>query len=394
MNMKKLRIAIVCDAIDNFTAGSFVSALRFSELLHKKEHKVIIITSRYPNESYIDYYKDIKIYRMKSFLVPGSNKKLYFAYPNSKKIKTIFEKEKINILHFMVPTPLSLSSLKSVKNTSIKIIAHSHTQPENWIAYTPKLFSKLKINNLLTFLAYKYIIHVYNKSDAVICPSEFSQNILKTRGIKIKTYVVSNGVNAKIFKRINLKHIPDKFKLSKENKKLLFVGRLDPEKNLKLFLESAVYIKKKFKNFEILIIGDGLSRQDLEKLAKELNIFDKVKFFGRVSDKDLIMFYNLCDIFVLPSLVELEGMVVLEAMSCGKPILIANSPNSASKYFVKKNGFLFNFKDPLDLAKKAIILLKDNKKLKEMSKESYKLSKNFNINESISKLERIYSNLF
>ena len=92
--MKRLNIAIICDAIDDFIGGSFVSALRFCELLSKKGHKVIIISSKYPATPEIDHYKNIKMYRMPAFPVPLTNKELYFSYPCSKKIKNILEKEK------------------------------------------------------------------------------------------------------------------------------------------------------------------------------------------------------------------------------------------------------------------------------------------------------------
>lgn len=383
-------IAFVCDAINNFTAGSFVSPLRFSELLEKKGHRVIFISSKNLVNPKIDYFGKVKIYRLPSFAVPKTDKKLYFAYPNKKLIKNILLKEKIDIVHFMVPTPLAISSISAARELGLKVLAYSHTQPENWATYFPKFIKRSGISKKFISLAYKYILAVYNRADGVVCPSRFSEQLLRSKNIKIKSFVVSNGVDKEKFKKVQLNDFYKKFNLLKNSKKILYLGRLDPEKNIKLLVKAARFIKEKHGNFEVLIAGDGAIKNDLMKLAEETGVRDKVHFLGRVSDEDRLKLYNLCDFFVLPSFVELEGMVVLEAMSCGKAVLIANSPNSASRYFVHGNGFLFNPFSEEDLSEKALLLLNNEKLLREFSKQSYVYSKNFDINKSIENLEKIY----
>jgi glycosyltransferase involved in cell wall biosynthesis len=384
-----MRIVVVCDAVTDYLAGSFISALRFAELLSKK-HKVIFISSKYPNMPDINYYKGIKIYRLFAFPVPKTKGKLYLSFPNCLKVKKILKKEKADIVHIMIPSPLGLSAIKAARALNLKVVAHSHTQPENWGPYIPGIFSKEKFFGF----AYKYIISIYNRADIVICPSKFSADILKSKGLKVETKVISNGVDAAKFRRVKYsKGDLKRFGLSENTKKLLFVGRIDPEKNIDLIIKSVPLIERKFKNFEICIVGEGIKKDYLENFAKQLGVSGKVKFLGRVSDKDLIKAYSLSDIFILPSLVELEGMVVLEAMACGLPVLIAKSKDSAASQFVNNNGFLFNPKSANDLAEKCVKLLKNLKLLKKMAVKSYKNSKEYHIAKSIRSLEEVYRNL-
>ncbi|MDD5191860.1 MAG: glycosyltransferase [Candidatus Nanoarchaeia archaeon] len=389
MQKKKLNIAIVCDAVSKVLCGSFVSTLRVAELLSKRGHKVILISSKHPKERNIAYHNKVKIYRFSpGVLIPGSEKKMYFSFARSGKIKKILKKEKIDIVHFMIPTPLSLATVKAARALNLKVVAHSHTQPENLEPYVP-LFRKTASK-----IFYKYLINTYNKADIIICPSKFAEQLIKLRGVQPETKVISNGVNLSKFKKIRNPHKhAEKYGFSRDTKKIMFVGRLDPEKNVNLILNSIPHICKSYGNFEICIIGKGRLKEQLEKTAKKIKGGHKIKFLGFVSDEELIRAYNFCDIFVLPSFVELEGMVVLEAMACGKPILISNAENSASRYFVNDNGFLFDPNSPKQLAEKCLKILKNKKLMKKMGEKSYKDAKGYNIDKCISKLEEVYYNL-
>lgn len=142
-----------------------------------------------------------------------------------------------------------------------------------------------------------------------------------------------------------------------------------------------------------MLAGFGHLEDSLRKQAKELGVDTHVKFLGRVSDDEMVMAQHAADIFVLPSLAELEGMVVLEAIASGKPIVIANSKESASTYFVDGNGFLFEPKNPEDLAAQVVKLANNPELRKKMSEKSLKISRNYDIDESVRRLEELYYSL-
>ena len=386
---KILNIAILCDPIGHQIAGSFVSTMRFAHLLSKKGHKVIFIAAKYKDVSSIDFYNGIKIYRFASIKLPKSDNQFYLGFPTENKIKEIFQQEKINILHIMIPTPSVFATMRAAKSLGIPIVAHSHTQPENILLNIPKILR----TEILHKLFYKYLINIYKKADILICPSKFSERQIKEYSKNIKTLIISNGVDLSKFKKSNNKKFVKKHKLNLLNKRILFVGRLNPEKSVETLIKAMPIIIKNYNNIHLDIVGTGNMQLTLVELSKKLRLEKYITFFGKVSDQDLILAYNSCDLFCLPSLAELEGMVVLEAMACGKPLLIANSDNSASVYFVNDNGFLFKPKDPLDLANKAIKILKNNKLRKTMAEKSYQTARNYDINKSIDQVEKVYFSL-
>lgn len=386
---KKLNIAMVCDPITDCVAGSFISTLRFGEILSNRGHKVIFIAARSPRNNDDNYYKNIKVYRFFSILLPKTENQFYVSFPIISQIKEIFKKEKIDILHAVIPTPSAVVSMRAARELGIKVVAHSHTQPENIFLHLPKIVGMDKINDIFN----KILSWIYSKADAIVYPTEFAQKLLHKLNPRKDYTVISNGVDMKKFHPMDSRHFMDKYKLPKNKKYILFVGRLHPEKNVDVLIKSLPLILKECPEAYLLIVGFGHLQEKLEALAWKLKIQDKITFFGRLSDEELVLSYNACDVFVLPSLAELEGMVVLEAMACSKPIIIANAKNSASTYFVKDNGFLFKAGDHKDLSAKLVSILNDDVLRKRMSDASFEQIKNYEINHSIDKLEKLYYSL-
>lgn len=388
-NSKKLNIAMVCDAVTDCTAGSFISTLRFSELLCAQGHKIIFIAAKSPKSPQNDCYKNIKAYRFRSILMPKSEGQYYIAFPTVKEIKKILKEEKIDIVHFFIPLPSGLAAIKAARSLGIKIVAHSHTQPENVFLHLPKLPFIKTLNNLF----YSYLYWAYNKADAVIYPTEFAKSFFTKIKPNVKTFVISNGVDIGKYSKTDSTAFFKKFNLPTNTKNILFVGRLHPEKSVDTLVKSVPGILEKQPDIQVWIVGFGHMENELKELAKKLNIDTKISFLGKVSQEDLVMAYSGSDLFVLPSLAELEGMVVLEAMACGQPIVIAKAPNSASAYFVDGNGYLFEPENADDLAKQILKIVSDDNLRAQLAAKSLELSRKYDIRESARRLEEVYYSL-
>ena len=389
IHTKRLNIAIVCDPLTHLVSGSMISTLRFAEMLSKKGHNIIFIAAKDKKKREIDYYNNLKIYRFISFALPGSNGQYVLSFPTISRLKKILIHENIDIVHIIDPTPSSFICIKAAKILDIKIVAHSHMQPENISFNFPKIMQGKRLNNLL----YHYMIWLYHQVDIVICPSHFAEKLLRKYDKEIKIAVISNGVNFNKFKKQNYSRFIKKYNLNENDKKILYVGRLNDEKSVETLIEAMPYILKEYQNVQLEIIGKGNLLPELKQLAKELHLQNKIKFFGYVPEKELLMAYNACDIFVLPSIAELEGMVVLEAMACAKPIIVSDSKKSASSDLVQDNGLIFKLQKPKDLAQKVLLLLKNKNLRLQMGKKSYIRAKKFDINKSVIKLENLYYSL-
>ncbi len=382
---KKLNIAMICDPIGDNKSGVVISTLRFGKSLNERGHHVIFIGAKSGMVKNDDYNNGIKTYRYRSFPVPKSNG-WNLAFPSVGELKKVFKEEKIDLIHMVLPMSGSIVAIKAAKSLGIKMIAHSHSQAENLFMDMPKPFKPF-----LFYIWNKYLVWLYSKAELLIYPSKMAYELLDKLSKKNKkSVVISNGINLEYFQKKDVGDFYERFKISNNKINLLFLGRLFPEKSVETIIKALPYIIEKNDNVHLIIVGAGYLRKKLEKLAEILEVDKYISFLGIISEEDKVSAYNSSDIFILPSLAELEGMVVLEAMACGKPIIVSDAEMSASRYFVEGNGFLFNKKDYRDLAKQALKLINSADLRKEMGEISLEKVKKYDIHKSITALENAY----
>lgn len=139
---------------------------------------------------------------------------------------------------------------------------------------------------------------------------------------------------------------------------MLYVGRFDKEKNVKIIIEAfhmALNIENKTKEWGIILVGDGYLTGEIKTLVNKFNLNDYVFFCGGKAWRDVYEFYALSDVFILPSISEPWGLVVNEAMLCGLPVIISDKAGSIDLVKSGGNGFIFN---PLILKELVNIMLK------------------------------------
>jgi D-inositol-3-phosphate glycosyltransferase len=154
-----------------------------------------------------------------------------------------------------------------------------------------------------------------------------SKELVKLYGAsQEKVTVIPCGVNLDLFKPVDKETARRELGLDHQ-KVILFVGRMDPLKGLEQLLAAMTYMDGEKPLLLMIVGGDGSSRvqvQELKRLAEKLNARDRVKFVGSVAQSQLPLFYSAADVCVIPSYYESFGMVALESLACGTPIVANN----------------------------------------------------------------------
>ncbi|MEN3035534.1 MAG: glycosyltransferase family 4 protein [Candidatus Methanosuratincola sp.] len=185
----------------------------------------------------------------------------------------------------------------------------------------------------------------------VICCSKYMVNEVQLNlGCPIdKISVIHNGYDPKLARS-------NSAGTNKKNTRtVLFVGRLVYEKGPHLLVEAASLLK----DCRVIIVGDGAMRPYLEGLARKLGVSDRVTFMGHVDDDTLLSIYEEAPVLVIPSLYEPFGIVVLEAMSLGIPVIVSNTGGLDEIITDGRDGLKFQTGSPEELAKAITRILDD-----------------------------------
>ena len=353
-----------------------------------KNNEVLIVTSSdkvLPKNGTLNNYKIKRLFSLVNPFYSDTNA----SYLASLKIKKIITDFQPDIIHIHDPAFISFFGSKFAKTKHIPII---YTQHAN--STFPTNFIHDLVKGLISNLYQKFLTNFLNNNcDFIICPSKYIKDDLVNIGVKNRIKVISNGVDLNIFKPQKItNNFIKKYNLWNDNKPIiLYVGRLEKDKNIDtLFL---IIKKLSFENkINSIIIGNGEKRELFEN---EFNHVSNVKLFKYIDSNsyDLNLFYNYSSVFLMPSTIESQSLVTMEAMACGLPIVAFNGgalPNLVKNY---KNGLLVNHNNVEEFTKIIYEIFSDKNKLSNYGKYSLDLIQKHDINKTYKQIYSIYQKL-
>ena len=336
--------------------GVEIILLNLINFFLKKKIKIVLITSNIKKGIFKNKLFQSRIIKKKSFeIIPDRISKAFTA---SKVLINELQKSNTSNTIVLSLQGSSLAILVS-KFLGFKIIVRN---AEDAISST--LFAENKIQSLI-ILFLKIIL--YNFSDKIISNSKGSGNSLKKIFIKEK----------KIFPIYNpyLKKINNKSN-TRRSKYLLSVGRLTKQKDFKNLILSFSFIKDQIPNYKLIIIGDGQLKNKLQYLIEHLDLKKKIILTGWKND--LKKYYLKSKLFILNSVYEGFGNVLIDAINYDLPIITTNcksGPNEIIDY--GKGGFITPIRNPKLLSKKILFCIKNYKIAQKKSKYAKKNIKKF-----------------
>jgi glycosyltransferase involved in cell wall biosynthesis len=243
----------------------------------------------------------------------------------------------------------------------------------HYLSYQEELILKRKLLATIFWAIESYTIA---HADQIIALSQKIKS--QVLPLNMRVQIIPNYVDVKVTDRLDRKQLREKYQFGESLKVILFVGRLHPVKNVDFLLKAYKHIVSEV-NSKVVILGDGPERMPLEALAKDLDIADKVDFKGFVLKDEVLEYMNASDILVLPSLVEGQPRVILEAWACGLPVVAAKSSGLQDLINDGIDGILFDVHSEKELvnaiigalkaAKSNLLIENGEKRVKEFEKE-------------------------
>jgi glycosyltransferase involved in cell wall biosynthesis len=345
----------------------------------------------------IDYIEEMKIYRVKS----------PYHYHGYKAFKTIVQQDSIELVQIHNTDFFAYSLLK--EKFKVPLIVYLHENPETAFYYTAPSVTQDSTGFLRTIMWYKIFTPirmrlVLNRADAIITVSRnLAESIIKSYNVPSqKMHVIHNGVDTTVFRPLRNQGFELKRQLGIEDRKvILYVGNLSNRKGLTYLLEAAVTILKKIKDACFLIIGGSpkwlgtdVYEEELLTSIKAKGIEDSFLLLGTKPYLELPQYYSAADIFVLPSLYEPFGKVVIEAMACQTPVIASRVGGIPEIVEEGVTGLLVNPGNSKELAHKILTLIQDTSSLSSMGRQGRNAVKNkFSWKKAAEKNLSLYRNI-
>jgi len=246
------------------------------------------------------------------------------------------------------------------------------------------------------FLARMVVKYVLKKADVITCDAEhMKEEMIKLGADPKKIKIINFGVDTKKFTPPESKELLKSKTEFKNSIVVISLRSLEPVYNIETLISAVPIVAKKVPEIKFVIAGEGSEEKKLKELAKRLNVSEKVKFVGNLSQNEVAKYLAISDIYVSTSLSD-AGIAssTAEAMASGLSVIVTES--GANKDWIKQgeNGFLIPVRNVNSLAEKIIFLAQNNAIREKLGKNARKtiLERNDYYNE-MEKMERIYKNL-
>ncbi|MEJ2665863.1 MAG: glycosyltransferase [Deinococcales bacterium] len=271
------------------------------------------------------------------------------AFPGGD-IDRILERFRPDVVHIQDHYPTSRAVLRGGRRRHLPVVGTNHFIPGNIALQLPL---PPPARGAAESVLWWTVSSVFRRLDAVTAPSETAAALLRRHLPRREVTAISCGVDVTRFSpraAAERRELRRRFALPDADAVALYVGRLDRDKNLELLVRAMALTAQP----ELLVVaGKGLQEEALKRLARRLGVGSRVRFSGYVDDDTLPALYAACDLFAMPSVVELLSIATLEAMATGLPVAAARAGALPELVSDGVNGELF---DPADAAAAASVL--------------------------------------
>ncbi|MDO5618807.1 MAG: glycosyltransferase [Kocuria sp.] len=300
----------------------------------------------------------------------------------SGEIKRILDDVRPDVVHVECHYILGRLFAREAARRGIRLIGTNHFIPENIEQHLPLPGI---IRRMYRKISWRDMARVFSHCDVVTAPTPLAVDSMKANGFTYPVYALSNGIDAQNYQVRPGEQLPPH-----EHPTILFVGRLDPEKNVDVLIRALSRIKNQT-DAVLEIVGQGGEYNKLAELAQSLDVAERVNFRGFLSDADLRLAYLGAEIFSQPGTAELQSLVTLEAMAASRPVLLANA--RALPHLVQSgvNGWLFPPGDDAVVAEKLLDFLNLTvEQRRSMGEASRKLVEQHSFGATVEAFERMY----
>lgn len=341
---------MVSSAYWPYPSGISEAVYYLAKTLVKRGHSIKVLTTNYPSKWEQPTNDNLDVVRYgRAILIPlnKSAATFPFGFDIPYRTKQLLNSEKFDLIH-----------LHGVYPPEIGFWALHYSKTKNCVTFYTAGFNKVSFLKPVSYIFKKYHKKIHGKiaitENARLWAEPFFPGEYR---------IIPAGVDCERFSP----NVPSAVKKENNSLNILYLGRLDARKGVLVAINAFKKIRDKFPNAKLLIVGKGPLEKNAKSLVQQLKLEDSCHFYGYVKQKDLPGFYTSADVYIAPALGgEAQGIVLLEAMACGLPVIASDI--SGYKEVIEDNttGLFFKTGDADDLADKVQKIFTDSELQKSL----------------------------
>ena len=334
-----MRIVMMTNTYAPHVGGVARSVEAFAAEYRRRGHQVLVVCPEFENapKREPDVVRVPAIQRFN-----GSDFSVVLVTPRW--LRAAVETFAPDLIHSHHPFLLGATAVRLARTLDVPLVFTHHTMYEHYTHYVPG------DSEAMRRFAVQLSTNYANLSDAVLAPSQSVATILHRRGVGVPVHVVPTGVRLEDFEKGSVNGFRAIMGLPENAFVVGHVGRLAPEKNLDFLADAVARFLAETPSAHALIVGGGPSMPAMRAALQGPSLKPRVHFAGVLHGLFLVSAYKSMDAFAFASLTETQGMVLVEAMAAGVPVVALSAPGVDEVVRDGINGRLLRNADPGALA--------------------------------------------
>lgn len=386
-----MRILIASSTYVPAMNGQAVFTTNLAEGLVKRGHEVLVVLDSHHVDASQTVVNGVQVDELRSISLNALHSGVYFSPSPGSEVRRILETFQPEIVHIQDHYPICRTVVHLARKHRIKIVGSNHFIPDNLAPYIP---GSSKIKPLFNWVLWHWMLDVYKHVDVISAQSNAAVKLIQRQGLNMPIFPISCGIDLHSYcpdPTVDRQMYRARFGLDQQKKAFLFLGRIDGEKRIDVLIRAIQQLSRD--DIQMVIAGYGKMENRLRRMVADLNIQHRVRFTGFISAENVPGLMNSVDVFVMPSEAELLSISTLEAMACGRPVLLANALALPELVRDGENGYLFKPGDVKDLVRLMNILADYPERWELMGRVSREIAQAHSLDYTIQKFELIYSQL-
>lgn len=362
--------------------GVVRSVESFRQELTRQGHNVFVFAQE--NDGYED--EAPFIFRYPSLTIP-MQVDIPAVIPVSPFVNKLLPSLNLDVIHTHHPILLGQAAANKAKELNLPLVFTFHTQYREYTHYIP--LPQETIQEFLKDTVETLLRDYMRKCQHIVIPSESMKDILeRDYGLSDRYTVIPTGIDLEPYRTADGKALRASMGWNSD-KVLVSTGRLAEEKNWRVLLQAAQKAHEKHPDLRMVIIGDGPQRKELEDFVSELGMTDRITFTGQLPFSEVAVHLKAADMFGFASVTETQGLVTMEAMAAGLPVVAVDASGTRDIVEDGKQGYLVP-NDPNALAKSIMQMLKSPERMRKFKTNALNKAKKFDVKSCTEQMVDVY----